>query len=65
MGHLNIVSLIKHIEELRILLHKQPFDIITLNETRLDDTINSEEVEVAGYELIRSDRNRNGGGVAI
>ena len=65
IGHLNITSLYKHIEELRILLSEQPFDIICINETRLDRTIRDEEVEITGYEIVRLDRNRNGGGVAI
>ena len=65
IGHLNIPSQYKHIEELRILLSEQPFDIICINETRLDGTIPDEEVEITGYEIVRVDRNRNGGGVAI
>ena len=40
-------------------------DILAVNETRLDDTISSDEVTVPGYALKRSDRNRDGGGVAL
>ena len=40
-------------------------DILAVNETRLDDTISSGEVTVSGYALERSDRNRDGGGVAL
>ena len=65
IGHLNITSLIKHIEELRIFIHVQPFDILSINETRLDNSVDSTEVEIAGYEIVRRDRNRYGGGVAI
>ena len=43
----------------------QPLDILTINESRLDSSINSQMVEIPGYEVIRKDRNRNGGGVAI
>ena len=32
---------------------------------RLDGTIDNNEVNITGYDLIRKDRNRNGGGVAI
>ena len=60
IGHLNITSLYKHIEELRILLRRQPFDIICVNETRLDRIIRDEEVEITSYEIVRLDRNRNG-----
>lgn len=40
MAHLNIASLPKHIDELRLQLTKKPLDILSINETRLDDTIN-------------------------
>ena len=64
-AHLNINSLYltKHIDELRILLFDYSIDIISINETKLDDTIKSCEVHITGYEFIRRDRNRQGGGV--
>ena len=46
-------------------MQNQPFDILTLNETRLDNSILDCEVQISGYDIIRRDRNRNGGGVAI
>ena len=65
MACLNITSLIKHIDELRLIMTSRPFDILVINETRLDDSINDSEVSLAGYQVIRNDRNRNGGGVAM
>ena len=41
------------------------FDIITLNETRLDSSVLNCEIEIPGYDIVRRDRNRSGGGVAI
>ena len=41
------------------------FDILCINETRLDKTIKNSEIGLQGYDLTRRDRNRNGGGVAI
>ena len=41
------------------------FDILTVNETRLDKSVRDYEVEIPGYDIIRLDRNRNGGGVAM
>ena len=64
-GQLNIASLIKHIGELRIFINKTSFDVLCINETRLDQTIKNSEVEVHGYDLVRHDRNRNGGGVRV
>ena len=39
MAHLNMASLPKHIDELWLQLTKQTLDILSINETRLDDTI--------------------------
>jgi hypothetical protein len=43
----------------------QPFDILSINETRVDNTIHYDKVKMTGYDLIRKDRNRNGGGVSL
>ena len=63
--HLNIRSLMKNIDQLRIYLHCQKYDVITLNETMLDSTVIEHEVNINGYDFIREDRNRHGGGVAM
>ena len=39
MDMLNIVSLPKYIDEIRIILGDQYFDVLALNETRLDKNI--------------------------
>ena len=65
IGHLDITSLTKHIEELRIFIHENSFEILCINETRLDNSTYDTEIEIAGYEIVRKDRNWNGGGVAI
>ena len=41
------------------------FDILGLNETRLDKVISDSEVRIGGYDIYRGDRNTSGGGVAI
>jgi exonuclease III len=64
IGHLNIASLMKHKDELSIFISLQPVDVLCINETRLDSSIYNSEVKIAGYDLIRKNRNRNGG-VAI
>ena len=55
----------KHIDELRVFMQEQKFDILSINQTRLGNTIHNNEIEIKGYDLIRKDRNPNGGGVAI
>jgi exonuclease III len=65
IGHLNIRSLVKNIDQLRIYLSNQQYDIICINETWLDDKINNYEVNIDGYNLVRKGRRRTGGGVAM
>jgi hypothetical protein len=65
IAHLNITSLPKYIDQLRTYLVNKPVDIFTINETRLDESINDVEVNIEGYNLYRRDRCRHGGGVAI
>ena len=65
VGHLNIASLPKHIEELKIFLNEITFDVLCINETRLNDLIENRSVEIPGYDIVRRDRNRHGGAVAI
>ena len=60
-----ITSLPKHLDELKLFLQQLPFEILSLNETRLDETIQNNMVQIPGYEIIRRDRNRRGGGVAF
>ena len=65
IASLNITSLTKHIDELRILLANHPLDVISINETRLDKGILNSEIYIPGNEIVRRDRNRNGGGVCF
>ena len=68
MACLNINSLHAHIDELRITMNGTKIDILCINETKLDSTINYHEVCLSGFELVRRDRNingRNGGGLCI
>ena len=68
MASLNINSLLAHIEELRVFMSNSKIDLLSINETKLDLTIDDSEVYLPGYELIRKDRvrnGRNGGGVCF
>ena len=68
MACLNINSLTKHIDELRVVLSNQCVDILAINETKLDDTISDNEITVDGCNIIRHDRTVNGrfgGGVCF
>ena len=65
IGPLNTASLPKHIEELKIFLKEIPFDILYINKTRLDSSIDMNTVGIPGYDILRCNRDQNGGGVAI
>ena len=62
---LNIVSLRRHLNELQVVMDSHQFDILGLNETRLDKDISDSEVRIDGYDIYRGDQNTSGGGVAI
>lgn len=65
MASLNIASLLKHIDELRVLMSDQTLDVLAVNETRLDDTVSNQMIHIDGYDIVRRDRNRRGGGVCL
>ena len=68
LASLNVTSLLKHIDELRILLANNMIDVLAINETRLDFTVSDREIHIDGYEIVRRDRATNGrfgGGVCF
>ena len=52
---LNITSLPKHMDEICVLLATKKFDILALNETRLDHSIPDDLVNIPNYDIIRND----------
>ena len=64
MIHLNINSVLSKIDELRVVAKKSKAAVIGVTESKLDATVLDGEVNIDGYEVIQSDRNRHGGGVA-
>ena len=65
--HLNIASLQKHIDELRILLSctKHNFDIICITETRLHCQESFSNIQIDGYEFIHMPTSTLCGGVGM
>ncbi|CAB4003657.1 Hypothetical predicted protein [Paramuricea clavata] len=51
VGHLNITSLVKHVDELRVYMRYEPFDILSINERRLDADIARDTVGIQGYDM--------------
>ena len=62
--HLNINSILSKIDELRVIAKKSRANVIGITESKLDKTVLDEEINIDGYELARSDRNRHRGGVS-
>ena len=68
IGHLNIRSLPRNIEQLRLIMAcSKGLSILTLSETWLNEGILDEEILFPGYNLYRFDRGtgQKGGGVAV
>ena len=65
VGHINITSLPKHIEQLRFYLYDKSLDILSIHETRLDGSVDNNAIQLEGYNLARKDRSREGGGIAM
>ena len=62
--HLNINSLLPKIDELRHMARLSNAAVIGICEPKLDKSITNSEILIDNYDLLRCDRNRNGGGVA-
>ncbi len=57
---LNINSLFAHIDELRVFMSNNKVHILCVDETKLDSSINDNEVHIPNFEIIRRDRRING-----
>ena len=63
-GHINTRSLIGKFDVFKR-MRGNHFDVICVNETWCDNSIYDSELHLPGYNLLRRDRNREGGGVAL
>ena len=58
--------MLKHIDEVRTFCETHRPHVLCLNETKLSNEINDEDLQIENYHTIfRKDRDRHGGGVAI
>ena len=51
-------------DELRVLISNSTIDILAINESKIDDSVFDNEINIIGN-MIRNDRNRFGGGVVL
>ena len=63
--HANVRSLFPKIPEVQHLLGRTKASIFAVTETWLDRTVGDGEIHVPGFSVVRQDRNRQGGGVAL
>ena len=61
--YLNINSILSKIDELHVIAKKSRASVIGITDSKLDKTVLDEEINIDGYELVRSERNRHGVGV--
>ena len=63
---MNISSLLKHINQLRIFCERHKPHVLCLNETKRDSTVRDNDLTTDGFHSIfRKDRDRHEGGVAM
>ena len=62
IGYLNINSLRNKITDLRVIMKTLSFDYLTLSETKIDESFQTSQFNVEGYEIrARRDRDKSGG----
>ena len=57
--------MVKNIDEFRMYALNHQYDITCVSETWLDNKVSNHEAELDGYVLLRKERNRHGGVVAM
>ena len=65
IASLNVNSLLAKIDEVRLLTKNKCIDILAVNETKIDSKVDDQLIAIDDFSLMRHDRNRPGGGVAI
>ena len=63
--HVNVRSLLPKVEEIRRLLDDSKAAFLAISESWLDSSVCDGEVHIDGYNFVRKDRDRHGGGVGI
>ena len=62
--HINISSLLPKVDELQYIAKQSEAAVIGISESKLDDSVLSSEILIENCDLICSNRNKHGGGVA-
>lgn len=65
IAHINVNNLVNKVDEISNVVQNNSLHVLPITETHLDQTIANRQIELKGYNIIRKDRNRCGGGVAF
>lgn len=65
IANLNVNSLPSKFEEIKEWLTNRAFDILSIQETKIDRSFPNSQFYVNGYKLFRRDRTKGGGGLAV
>ena len=65
IASMNVNSLLPHLDEIELLLKDNGIHFLSLNETKIDDTLSDNLFKIEGYKFRILDRNRHGGGIAV
>ena len=63
--HLNVNSLLPKLEEIHYIAERTKAAVIGITESKLNKSIFQSEIQIDNYDLLRCDRNRNSGGIAL
>ena len=61
--HMNARSLLPKMSEIRLLATRTKAAVISITKSWLDESVTNAEVNINDYCVVRSDRNRHGGGI--
>ena len=62
MAALNIDSLLAHLDHLKFFVLEFKIDVLAINETKIDSSVNDNEIYLPGFEVVRKYRSVNGRG---
>lgn len=65
IGFINVRSIYPKVDQIQHIIQNHDFDIFGVNKTWLDESVTSAELTMDGYDIVRKDRNRHGGGVCV
>ena len=65
IASMNVNNFLPHLDEIEILLKDNGIHLLSLNETKIDDTLSDNLFKIEGHKFRRLDKYRHGGGIAF